>query len=87
MAPRPQTSAAGVLALLSEPESVLRQHALRSLNTLIPQFWAEISEYITTMYVIDVNLLLLNRADKKFTIEKRCMRAMTYQRTRVTLLL
>ncbi|KAG8899523.1 proteasome regulatory particle base subunit [Tulasnella sp. 403] len=46
MAPRPRTSAAGVLALLSEPNQVLQQYALRSLNSLVPQFWAEISEYI-----------------------------------------
>ncbi|KDQ10690.1 hypothetical protein BOTBODRAFT_177975 [Botryobasidium botryosum FD-172 SS1] len=46
MVPRPQTSAAGVLALLSEPEPLVKQHALRSLNNLVPQFWAEISEHI-----------------------------------------
>jgi hypothetical protein len=51
MAPRPQASAAGVLALLSENEPILKQHALRSLNTLVPQFWAEISESIANMCV------------------------------------
>ncbi|TFY64407.1 hypothetical protein EVJ58_g2635 [Rhodofomes roseus] len=43
---RPQSSAAGVLALLSEPEPLLKQHALKRLNDIVPQFWAEISEYI-----------------------------------------
>lgn len=52
MVPRPQSSAAGVLALLSEPEPVLREHALKALNALVPQFWAEISEHIELMYVI-----------------------------------
>lgn len=46
-----QTSAAGVLALLSEPEDVLRQYAIQSLLPLVPQFWAEISEHIEAMSV------------------------------------
>lgn len=46
---RPQSSAAGVLALLSEPEPVLQEHALQALNALVPQFWAEISEQIELM--------------------------------------
>ncbi|KAH9947935.1 D-isomer specific 2-hydroxyacid dehydrogenase [Amylocystis lapponica] len=46
MVARPQSSAAGVLALLSEPEPLLKQHALKTLNALVPQFWAEISEHI-----------------------------------------
>ena len=46
---RPQSSAAGVLALLSEPEPILKQHALQRLNGIVPQFWAEISEYIALM--------------------------------------
>ncbi|KAJ3857864.1 D-isomer specific 2-hydroxyacid dehydrogenase [Lentinula lateritia] len=41
-----QSSAAGVLALLSEPDPVFKQHALKSLNDLVPRFWAEISEHI-----------------------------------------
>ncbi|KAF8585578.1 26S proteasome regulatory complex, non-ATPase subcomplex, Rpn2/Psmd1 subunit [Ramaria rubella] len=51
-----QTSAAGVLALLSEPEPVLRQHALKALLPLVPRFWAEISEHIAaieTLYESD----------------------------------
>ncbi|KIK70882.1 hypothetical protein GYMLUDRAFT_66097 [Collybiopsis luxurians FD-317 M1] len=46
MVVRSQSSAAGVLALLSEPDPVFKQHALKSLNTLVPRFWAEISEHI-----------------------------------------
>lgn len=49
---RMHSSAAGVLALLSEPEPLLREHALKSLNNLVPQFWAEISEQIELMYVL-----------------------------------
>ncbi|KAI0067808.1 26S proteasome regulatory complex non-ATPase subcomplex Rpn2/Psmd1 subunit [Artomyces pyxidatus] len=49
MAPRPQSSAAGVLALLAEPEPLLKQHALKALISLVPQFWAEISEHIAVI--------------------------------------
>jgi 26S proteasome regulatory subunit N2 len=51
MVARSQTSAAGVLALLSEPELVFKEHALKALNPLVPQFWAEISEHIALMFV------------------------------------
>lgn len=51
MVARAQTSAAGVLALLSESEPSLKQYALKALNPLVPQFWAEISEHIALMYV------------------------------------
>lgn len=61
-----QTSAAGVLALLSEPEDFLRQYAIQALLPLVPQFWAEISEHIEAMSVVDeksakrrLNLLFL----------------------------
>ncbi|KAH7928528.1 26S proteasome regulatory complex non-ATPase subcomplex Rpn2/Psmd1 subunit [Leucogyrophana mollusca] len=56
MVVRPQSSAAGVLALLSEPDPVFKQHALKALNPLVPQFWAEISEhiaYIESLYEAD----------------------------------
>ncbi|KAJ3574095.1 hypothetical protein NP233_g1992 [Leucocoprinus birnbaumii] len=43
---RQQSSAAGVLALLQEPDIVFKRHALKALNPLVPQFWAEISEHI-----------------------------------------
>ena len=51
MVARTQTSAAGVLALLSEPEPLVKQHALLALIPLVPQFWAEISEHVALMYV------------------------------------
>jgi len=51
MVPRPQSSAAGVLALLTEQEPLLKHHALNTLISLVPQFWAEISEHIALMYV------------------------------------
>jgi 26S proteasome regulatory subunit N2 len=54
MVPRPQSSAAGVLALLVEQEPLLKQHALKTLISLVPQFWAEISEHIAVMYVFDI---------------------------------
>ncbi|KAI6153672.1 26S proteasome regulatory complex non-ATPase subcomplex Rpn2 Psmd1 subunit [Pisolithus tinctorius] len=46
MVVRAHSSAAGALALLSEPDIVFKQHALKALNQLVPQFWAEISEHI-----------------------------------------
>ncbi|KAF4623012.1 hypothetical protein D9613_001708 [Agrocybe pediades] len=46
---RPQSSAAGVLALLQEPDPIFKQHALKALNPLVPQFWAEISEHIASI--------------------------------------
>jgi 26S proteasome regulatory subunit N2 len=55
MVPRPQSSAAGVLALLVEQEPLLKQHALKTLISLVPQFWAEISEHIAIMYVFDTH--------------------------------
>lgn len=45
-----QSSATGVLALLQEPDIVFKQHALKALIPLVPQFWAEISEHIALMY-------------------------------------
>ncbi|TFK77196.1 hypothetical protein BDN72DRAFT_753714 [Pluteus cervinus] len=49
MVVRAQSSAAGILALLSEPDVVFKQHALVKLSPLVPQFWAEISEKIAYM--------------------------------------
>ena len=51
MVARAQSSAAGVLALLSEPDAAFKQHALAALLPLVPQFWAEISEHIAPMHV------------------------------------
>jgi 26S proteasome regulatory subunit N2 len=36
---------------LSEPEPEIQEYALQSLNDLVDQFWAEVSEDITTMCV------------------------------------
>ncbi|KAJ7293479.1 D-isomer specific 2-hydroxyacid dehydrogenase [Mycena rebaudengoi] len=55
MARRSQSSAAGVLALLSEPDHVFKQHALDALNPLVPQFWAEISEHIALIESLHEN--------------------------------
>lgn len=55
---RPQSSAAGVLALLQEPDPIFKQHALKALNPLVPQFWAEISEHIALMYALAVNITI-----------------------------
>ena len=40
------TSAAGVLALLEEPETEIKYFALQKLNYIVNQFWAEISESV-----------------------------------------
>lgn len=52
MVARPHSSAAGVLALLHEPDPLFKQHALSILSPLVPQFWAEISEHIALMCVV-----------------------------------
>lgn len=56
MVVRPQTTAAGVLALLREPDSLLKELALKALNPLVPQFWAEISEHIVYLFVFMCSL-------------------------------
>jgi 26S proteasome regulatory subunit N2 len=48
---RAHSSAAGALSLLSEPEPVIQEHALRTLVPLVANFWAEISEHIAQMQV------------------------------------
>ena len=40
------TSAAGILALLDEPESEVKLFALQKLNQIVDMFWAEISEAV-----------------------------------------
>lgn len=52
MVVRAQSSAAGVLALLSEPDPEFKRHALTALLSLVPQFWAEISEHIAPMHAL-----------------------------------
>jgi hypothetical protein len=59
MVVRSQSSAAGVLALLHEPDPLFKQHALNALNPLVPQFWAEISEHIALMCVSSLPLHIL----------------------------
>lgn len=61
-----QSSAAGVLALLSEPDPIFKQHALKSLNTLVPRFWAEISEHIALMLVLNYTNFWKYRAYENF---------------------
>lgn len=56
MVVRAQSSAAGVLALLSEPDPAFKQHAISALHPLVPQFWAEISEHIAPMHVHSLSL-------------------------------
>ena len=81
MVPRPQSSAAGVLALLAEQAPLLKQHALKTLISLVPQFWAEISEHIAIMYVLDIhpNIYVSHRNTAKLF-----MKAQIYLSKRVT---
>eukprot|EP00163_Fabomonas_tropica_P002386 TRINITY_DN1180_c0_g1_i2.p1 TRINITY_DN1180_c0_g1~~TRINITY_DN1180_c0_g1_i2.p1 ORF type:complete len:1007 (-),score=358.15 TRINITY_DN1180_c0_g1_i2:243-3263(-) len=46
-APPALSSAVGILALLDEPDSTLKTHALHKLSNVVNVFWAEISESIT----------------------------------------
>lgn len=41
------TSAAGIIALLDEPEAELKHYALKKLDAIVDEFWAEISDVIT----------------------------------------
>jgi len=50
MTPNPMmalTSAAGIIALLDEPEPELKHYALKKLDAVVDEFWAEISDVIT----------------------------------------
>jgi len=49
------TSASGLLALLNEPEPQLQVYALKTLNTLVDEFWAEISDNIQQIEVLYEN--------------------------------
>lgn len=42
---------AGVIALLDEPMPELKIFALRKLDSIVDEFWPEISESIEKMYV------------------------------------
>eukprot|EP00493_Phyllostaurus_siculus_P026377 UN26722 len=41
------TSASGIIALLDEPEPELKHYALKKLDSVVDEFWAEISDVIT----------------------------------------
>ena len=43
------SSASGLLAMLEEDHPELQVYALKNLNVLVNQFWAEISANISTM--------------------------------------
>ncbi|CAJ0831048.1 11784_t:CDS:2, partial [Entrophospora sp. SA101] len=43
------TSAGGIISLLDESEEQLKIYALQRLNSVVDQFWAEISEAISKM--------------------------------------
>lgn len=42
---------AGVIALLDEQDDDLKVYALQKLNVIVDQFWAEISDAVSKMYV------------------------------------
>lgn len=46
MAAAAVTSAAPLLALLDEDDAKLQWHALKQLDTCVPQFWYQISKHI-----------------------------------------
>ena len=47
------SSASGVLALLDEPDEVLRVHALKQLDHLVDLYWSEVASAIEKMCVFD----------------------------------
>eukprot|EP00123_Amoebidium_parasiticum_P013699 comp22103_c0_seq1/m.32265 comp22103_c0_seq1/g.32265 ORF comp22103_c0_seq1/g.32265 comp22103_c0_seq1/m.32265 type:complete len:931 (-) comp22103_c0_seq1:132-2924(-) len=49
------TSAAGVLALLDEPDTDLQVFALERLDEVVDQFWAEIADHISKIEVLYEN--------------------------------
>lgn len=46
------TSAAGILALLDEPETELQEYALDKLNAMVDTFWAEIADHIDRIEIL-----------------------------------
>ncbi|XP_077988315.1 26S proteasome non-ATPase regulatory subunit 1-like [Glandiceps talaboti] len=46
------TSAAGVIALLDEKEAELKVFALKKLNLIVDDFWAEVSDVVTKIEVL-----------------------------------
>ncbi|XP_047130799.1 26S proteasome non-ATPase regulatory subunit 1 isoform X1 [Hydra vulgaris] len=55
------TSAAGVIALLDEPEPDLKYYALKKLDSIVNQFWAEISEVITKIEELCENDVFIHK--------------------------
>jgi 26S proteasome regulatory subunit N2 len=49
------TSAAGVISLLDENSEELQIYALKKLNTIVDQFWAEISDSVSKIEVLYEN--------------------------------
>lgn len=45
------SSAAGLIGLLDEPDQQLRCYALQKLDELVNQFWPEIAESVSKMFV------------------------------------
>eukprot|EP00842_Homolaphlyctis_polyrhiza_P004849 jgi/Hompol1/5365/HPOL_004367-RA len=48
----PLSSAAGVLSLLEEPQEDLKIYALKKLDAIVDQFWAEISDDVSKIEVL-----------------------------------
>ncbi|PWN48456.1 putative RPN2-26S proteasome regulatory subunit [Violaceomyces palustris] len=48
----PITSAAGILSLLDEQEPELQSYALKKLDSLVSQFWAEIADSVSKIEVL-----------------------------------
>lgn len=48
----PLVSVSGYFSLLEEPEHELQAQALVNLNRLVDQFWMEIAEHGSIMYLI-----------------------------------
>lgn len=48
---RADRSKAGTLALLYDEDQDLRSYAIQQLNTIVPVFWAEISEELARVCV------------------------------------
>ena len=49
--PELEQSSAGLIALLDDPEKKIQEYALKKLNEVIDEFWAEISDAIEKMSV------------------------------------
>ncbi|KAJ3403731.1 proteasome regulatory particle base subunit, partial [Chytridiales sp. JEL 0842] len=46
------TSAAGVLSLLDEPSNDLKMYALKQLDAIVNDFWAEIADSVSKIEVL-----------------------------------